>query len=142
MDDKARKQVAAAWVHQHAVEAAKKAAEALAAKGAKSASLKDVLTADQAKQMYIIQARKVNNLAQIAPLQDADPARFRMKAKNVQTGTLASIRRILQTKEQVDIYHKTQAEIRILQNKKQKDLAAKKASKEEIETALLAIYAE
>lgn len=112
----------------------RKATEALTAKYG--------LNADQAKQAYITLLRKEKNLAQIATLQTSDPALYRAKAQNVQKGTLASIRRILQSKEQVEIYQKTQAELRVLRNKKQKELVAKKASKAEIETALLAIYAE
>lgn len=100
------------------------------------------LNADQAKQMYRIQVRKSKNMAQIAALQDADPALYRAKVQNVQKGTLSSIQRILNTKAQVELYRKTQADIRVLRNKKQKELASKKASKAAVETALLAIYAE
>ncbi len=100
------------------------------------------LNADQAKQMYTIQVRKQKNLAQIAAFQNSDPALYRAKVQNVQKGTLASIQRILQTKAQVDLYKKTQSETRMLRNKKQKELSLAKASKEAIETALLAIYAE
>jgi len=100
------------------------------------------LNADQAKQMYTIQVRKENNLAQIAGFQNSDPALYRAKAQNVQKGTLASIRRILNTKEQVEIYQKTQTETRTLRNQKQKEMSAQKASREAIELALLAIYAE
>lgn len=100
------------------------------------------LTADQAKQMYTIQVRKKNNLAQIEGLQASNPALYRAKMQNVQKGTLASIRRILQTKDQVDLYQKTQSEVRVLRNQKQKELVAQKASNEAIETALMAIYAE
>ncbi|MDX1913710.1 MAG: hypothetical protein SFV22_19600 [Saprospiraceae bacterium] len=105
-------------------------------------TIKYNLSADQAKQMYTIQQRKAKNLADIAPLQTSDPALYRSKVKNVQTGTLASIRRILRSKDQVDLFEKTKSEIRVLQSKKQKELAAKKATREEIENALLAIYAE
>lgn len=100
------------------------------------------LNADQAKQMYTIQVRKSKNMAQIAAFQNSDPALYRAKVQNIQKGTLVSIRRILNTKTQVDLYQKTQADLRVLRNKKQKELAAKKASKEELETALLAIYTE
>lgn len=100
------------------------------------------LNADQAKQAYIVLVRKDKNMAQIASFKDSDPALYLAKAQNIQKGTLASIRRILNSKEQVEIYQKTQAEIRVLRNKKHKELAAKKATKAEIETALLAIYAE
>jgi len=100
------------------------------------------LNADQAKQMYTIQLRKAKNVAQIAAFQNSDPALYRAKMQNVQKGTLASIRRILNTKAQVDLYQKTQADLRVLRSKKQKELATKKASKETVEIALLAIYAE
>ncbi len=100
------------------------------------------LTADQAKQLYTIQVRKQKNLAQIASLQTSEPALYRAKVHNVQTGTLSSLRNILQSKEQVVLYQKTQSEIRVLRNKKQKELNASKASKEDIETALLDLYAE
>lgn len=100
------------------------------------------LNADQAKQMYTIQVRKEKNMAQIEALKSTDPALYRAKAQNVQKGTLASIQRILKTKEQVDLYRKTQAELRVLRNQKQKEMIAGKASKDAIEAALLAIYAE
>lgn len=112
----------------------RKATEALTAKYS--------LSADQAKQMYSIQLRKQKNMTQIAALENSDPALYRAKVQNVQKGTLASIRRILNTKEQVDLYQKTQGDIRVLRNQKQKELVKAKASKEAIETALLAIYAE
>ena len=50
--------------------------------------------------------------------------------------------RILNTKEQVELYRKTQGEIRGLRNAKRKELTKQKASKEAIESAVLAIYAE
>lgn len=49
--DKARPKVVEAWIKQRSVEAARKDAEALAAKAAKAASLKEVLTEDQAKKV-------------------------------------------------------------------------------------------
>ena len=73
---------------------------------------KYTLNADQAKQMYTIQLRKAKNVAQITSFQNSDPALYRAKMQNVQNGTLASIRRILNTKAQVDLYQKTQAELR------------------------------
>jgi hypothetical protein len=111
-------------------------------KGTEALVAKYNLGADQAKQMYTIQLRKARNMADIAALQNSDPALYRTKVKNVQSGTLASIRRILRSKEQVELFEKTKAEVRVLHSKKQKELTAKKASKEAIEDALLAIYAE
>ncbi len=112
----------------------RKATEALTAKYK--------LNADQAKQMYTIQVRKSKNMAQIAAFQTSDPALYRAKVQNVQKGTLASIQRILNTKAQVDLFRKTQADIRVLRSKKQKELSTQKASKAAVETALLAIYIE
>ncbi len=103
---------------------------------------KYTLSADQAKQMYKIQARKAQNLAEIAELQNSDPALYTAKVQNVQKSTLANIRRILQSKEQVEIYQKTQSEQRYLRNQKQKTMVAQKATKAAIDAALLAIYAE
>lgn len=112
----------------------RKATEALTAKYQ--------LNADQAKQMYTIQVRKAKNLAQIESLKSSDPALYRAKVQNVQKGTLANIQRILTTKDQVALYKKTQSDLRIQRNKKQKELVGKNASKEAIENALLDIYAE
>ncbi len=100
------------------------------------------LNADQAKQMYQIQQRKNRNIADIAPFQTSDMALYQTKYLNVQNGTLASIRRILNTKEQVVLYQKTQSDIRRLRNAKRKEMTAQKASKEAIDSAVLAIYAE
>jgi preprotein translocase subunit SecF len=112
----------------------RKATEALTAKYQ--------LNADQAKQMYTIQARKAKNLAQIESLKSSDPALYRAKVQNVQKGTLANIQRILNTKDQVALYKKTQSDLRVQRNKKQKELVGNNASREAIENALLAIYAE
>jgi hypothetical protein len=100
------------------------------------------LNADQAKQMYQIQQRKNRNMAQIAALQSSDIALYHTKWLNVQKGTWASIRRILNTKEQVAIYQKTQSELRGLRNAKRKELTLQKIAKEAIASAELAIYAE
>jgi hypothetical protein len=81
-------------------------------------------------------------MAEIAGLQSTDMAMYQAKSQNVQTGTWESIRRILNTKEQVELYRKTQGEIRGLRNAKRKELTKQKASKEAIESAVLAIYAE
>lgn len=103
---------------------------------------KYTLNTDQAKQMYRIQLRKAKNLADIAAFQNSNPALYRAKSQNVQKGTLASIRRIFNTKAQMDLYQKTLAEIRLLQSRKQKEMTTQKASREAIETALLAVYIE
>jgi hypothetical protein len=103
---------------------------------------KYTLNADQAKQMYTIQVRKQRNLAQIEGLKNSNPAKFRSKLHVVQQGTLRSVRGVLNTKAQVDLYKETQGKVRLLQADKRKELMVKKSSKEEIDTALLEIYAE
>ncbi len=100
------------------------------------------LNADQAKQVYQIQQRKNRNMAEIAALQASDLALYQAKLSNVQKGTWTSIRQVLNTKEQVDIYRKTQAELRGLRNAKRQELTEQKAARETIEAAVLAIYAE
>lgn len=100
------------------------------------------LDADQAKQMYTIQLRKQRNTAEIAPLQASNPALYRAKVQSLHKGTLGSIRRILHTKSQVDLYQQTQVTVRIQQSDKRKELMLQNKSKDEIETALLDIYAE
>ncbi len=112
----------------------RKATEALASKYQ--------LNADQAKQMYTVQLRKAKNLAQIESLKSSDPALYLAKVQNVQKSTLSGIRKILNNKEQVELYQKTQGEIRVARNKMQKEMAAKKASQQEINAALIGIYAE
>lgn len=105
-------------------------------------AVKYSLSADQAKQMYTVQLRKAKNLAQIESLKSTDPALYVAKVQNVQKSTLSGIRKILNNKEQVELYQKTQGEIRVARNKKQKELAAKKASQQEMNATLLGIYAE
>lgn len=100
------------------------------------------LNADQAKQMFRVVQRKARNMNEIAAFQTTDVALYHLKWSNVQKGTWASIRRILNTKEQVDIYQKTQSDIRGLRNAKRKELIAQKLSNEAVEAAVLAIYAE
>lgn len=103
---------------------------------------KYTLNADQAKQMYTIQARKQRNLQAIEVLKTSNPALYQGKLKNVQQGTLASIRRILRTKEQMKLYQKTQTQVRIQQAEKRKQMMLQNAAKSEIENAVIAVYAE
>lgn len=105
-------------------------------------TVKYSLNADQAKQMYQVQQRKSRNMAEIAPLQNSNPDLYLAKLGNVQQGTTVNIRRILNNKDQVAIFQKTQAELRGQRNAKRKELSAQKASKQVIEAAVLAIYSE
>ena len=103
---------------------------------------KYTLNADQAKQVYQIQQRKNRNMAEIAAFKSSDLALYQAKLLNVQKGAWTSLRQVLNTKEQVDIYRKTQAELRRLRNAKRQELTAQKAPREVVESAVLAIYAE
>ncbi len=100
------------------------------------------LDADQAKQMYTIQLRKLRNTAEIAPIKANDPALYRAKVQSLHKGTLASIRRVLHTKAQVDLYLQTQISVRNQQSEKRKELMLQQKSKEEIEAAVMEIYSE
>lgn len=117
-------------------------ADAVAREATDKLVAKYTLDADQAKQMYTVQQRKQRNLGQIAPLQTSNRSLYLAKLESVQKGTLASIRRILRTKEQVDLYQKTQTEVRTQRAVKRKELTGKNTSKEDMQAALLAIYAE
>ena len=92
--------------------------------------------------MYQIQQRKNRNLTEIAVLQQSNQAQYQAKVRNIQEGTLANIRRVLSSKEQVDVFQQTQAEVRGLRSAKRKEMTAQGASKEAVEAAVLAIYAE
>jgi len=105
-------------------------------------AVKYKLDADQTKQMYTIQLRKQRNTAEILPLQTENPDLYRAKVQSLRKGTLASIRGVLHTKEQVDIYQKTQISVRSRQADKRKEMMGQQRSKEEIEAALLDIYSE
>jgi hypothetical protein len=103
---------------------------------------KYTLNADQAKQMYTIQVRKLRNLNQIAPLKTFDPALYRAKVQSTQKGTLNSIRRILKNKEQVALFDATQRDVRNNRAMKQKEMMTQKADKAAIEAALLELHQE
>lgn len=100
------------------------------------------LNADQAKEMYTIQQRKQRNFGQIASLQATNRGLYLSKLESLQKGTLSSIRRILRTKEQVDLYNKTQADVRTQRAAKRKELASQNPAKDDLQAALLDIYAE
>ncbi len=116
--------------------------DASAREAAEKLVAKYTLNADQAKQMYTIQQRKQRNFGQIESLKATDRSLYLAKLESAQQGTLASIRRILQTKEQVELYQKTQAEVRTQRAVKRKELTGQNLSKEDIKASLLEIYAE
>ncbi len=116
--------------------------EAAARQATEQLVKKYTLNADQAKQMYGIQTRKLRNLADIEPLRTANAAQFRAKLESIQRNTASAIRRILRTKAQVEIFKKTQADVRLQRAAKRKELAGQNAPKEVVDAALLDIYAE
>ena len=110
--------------------------------GTEALTRKYALTADQAKQMYQIQVRKLRNQAEVATLQTTNPTLYQAKRQSLQSGTLGSIRRLLRTKEQAQLYQQTQADVRRLRAAKRKELLVQLTPKEAVEAALLDIYAE
>jgi hypothetical protein len=100
------------------------------------------LTADQAKQMYTIQVRKQRNFSEIEPLKASDLVKYQAKVASVQNGTLGSIKRLLNNKDQVQLFQKTQSEVRAAKAAKRKELHSKGLEKKAIEAELLNIYAE
>ncbi|MEO6758352.1 MAG: hypothetical protein ABIO24_02780, partial [Saprospiraceae bacterium] len=69
----------------------------LAVQATEALTAKYTLTADQAKQVYQVQARKLRNQQELAALKTSDPALYRTKLAHLQSGTLGSIVRILHT---------------------------------------------
>jgi hypothetical protein len=109
---------------------------------AEQLTLKYTLNPAQAARMQAIQLRKHSALATYESFKTTDPALYRKKMRSLQTGTLASIRQLMRTREQIDLYRKTQSDIRKQRSAKQEELAAQNAPLEALEAALLLIYAE
>ncbi len=100
------------------------------------------LNADQAKQMYGVQVKKNQSLAEIDFLKETNKSLYINKLKIYQAQTVANIRRILRSKEQVSLFQKTQQEIRDKRALKKVEMTRQNYKKEEIEWALLEIYDE
>ena len=103
---------------------------------------KYALSPVQVIDMKKIQERKFRNMSEIKGYKISKPDLYRAKLASVQKGTLASIRRLLKTEEQLARYQQTQLDVRTRREEKRRELQEAKASREEIELALLAIYAE
>lgn len=103
---------------------------------------KYALDSKQADKAHTIQARKQRNLADIEALKTGDPALYYAKMESIQKGTQASIRRMLATPAQRELFQQTQSEQRRLRAEKRLAMAAQGASDLAIEAALLAIYLE
>jgi hypothetical protein len=100
------------------------------------------LDAAQTAKMEQVQQQKIANLAAIEPLKSSNPTKFRAKMKNLHEGSRGSLAIILNTKEQKEMYRKMLVEIREQKAVVSNNLTAKKASKSEIETALLDVDAQ
>lgn len=100
------------------------------------------LNADQAKQVYTVQLRMQRNLASIADLKTSNPAQYNTKLEGVQQGTLRSLRRTLQNKEQVATFDETKKSLRSKRNVLRKEMMGKNASAAEIEAAVLTLFEE
>jgi hypothetical protein len=100
------------------------------------------MNADQKKQTYHILKRKAQNLAEVEALKNSDLSLYLAKLGHIQESTVAAIRRVLNNKEQVMLFKKTQSEVRKQRQAKQQELARNKKSKTEIDSAILNIYAE
>lgn len=116
--------------------------EALAREATEKLVDKYTLDADQAKEMYTIQQRKLRNMAGLESLQTSNRSLYLAKLESLQKGTLNSIRRILHTKEQVELYQQTQHDIRTRRSDKRRELAQQKLPKDDIQAAVLDIYEE
>jgi hypothetical protein len=116
--------------------------DALAKELTEKITVKYAMNAEQAKKVYEIQARKQRNMEQIAKLKSENPKLYLAKIESIQNGTLASIKRTLKTKEQMDIFNKTMVETRNKKAEKRKELMQNSANKEAIEAAMLEIYFE
>lgn len=103
---------------------------------------KYALDGAQATKVYNIQRLRMQKLAQIAPLQTSDPKLYYYKLDAIQKNTQASIRRLLTTTEQRQLFLATQVQQRKLRAEKQRELQARGASAIEIEAAVTAIYIE
>jgi hypothetical protein len=116
--------------------------DAVAREAAEKLVKKYALNADQGKEMFAIQQRKLRNMSEIDSLKSSNRSLYLAKLESLQKGTLASIRRLMRTKEQIDLYDQTQKEVRSKRAEKQKEFAGKNASKEDVKAALLEIYIE
>jgi hypothetical protein len=94
------------------------------------------LDSQQAKEMLVIQERKVRNLDQIVDMKTTDVKLYRHKYRAIQQSTDASIRRML-TETQMKIYEKRRLEWREERAAKIAKLKESGMTLEEIEDQLL-----
>ena len=94
------------------------------------------LDADQAKEMLVIQERKVRNLKQISGMKTTEVKKYRHKHRAIQQSTDASIRRML-TEEQMKVYEKRRMELREKRAAEVTKLKESGKTLEEIEDTLI-----
>lgn len=94
------------------------------------------LDSEQAKEMLIIQERKVRNLEEIAEMKTSDIKKYRHKYRAIQQSTDASIRRML-TEKQMKVYEKRKLKWREDRAAKIAKLKESGMTLEEIEDELL-----
>ncbi|MFT5164826.1 MAG: hypothetical protein ACI8P3_000049 [Saprospiraceae bacterium] len=94
------------------------------------------LDSKQAKEMLVIQERKVRNIDEIAGMKTTDIKKYRHKHRAIQQSTDASIRRML-TEAQMKVYEKRRLKWRAERAAKIAKLKESGMSLEEIEDALL-----
>ena len=100
------------------------------------------LNQSQSDRLQQVQLRKLKILGSIQGLKESAPEQYQAKLKNIQQGTRGSIRRLLQTQEQIALFDQTQATVRQLKAAKQKELLTQGIKPAAIEVALLDIYQE
>jgi cysteinyl-tRNA synthetase len=101
----------------------------------------DLDEGQQARALKIAQ-RKSKQLTQIAPLKETNPKKYYAKLNSVQEGTLASIKSILSTPEQLAAYQKTVVAMRSKRAEAKRQLKASGASKAEVAQQLILIHEE
>lgn len=115
-------------------EAAREATERLTAKYQ--------LSAAQAKQVFRGQLQKLNNIEEVAALKTSNPSMYIAKMQAIQEGALNSLRIALSTREQIEIFERTQRELRIRRAEMRQSMMKQNAGAIEIEIALLDLFIE
>lgn len=101
----------------------------------------DLNEAQQQKAIAIAE-RKQTQLGEIEPLKTTTPKAYYAKLDAVQNGTLASIRLLLDSKEQLAVYNTTLANNRKERAEAKKQLQKQGLSEQEISQRLVLIFSE
>ncbi|MFN4079733.1 MAG: hypothetical protein ACK4NS_02435 [Saprospiraceae bacterium] len=100
------------------------------------------LNAAQAKQAYRGQLQKLNNIEEVASLKTSNPSMYIGKMQAIQEGALNSLRRALSTQEQIELFERTQKELRIKRAEMRQSMMKQNAGAIEIEMTLLDLFVE